>query len=1224
MANLQQKYRLPLKSLAYVNNHLQQLGKLSTVLDALGRNSINLGARLIPEHERQSLEHYFNQPFDEIYKHYSTNTCAYIDLLEQIYTHPAIANKEGLTSALQRIARLSSSENVFYKLLESKNLNNELLTSILYSPIKHSQLTDKLLSLPIELFSNELLSPLIGRCENEQQIQALINKKSLPLRAVHLLLNKNLKDTQILELLLQINDSKILEEIYQKFRTSKAVRQAIYAHPILTASCVLEIVKDNPCFAEDELISLLTNPKTPVDTKVLSAIVINTLYKAPILLAVAKHPQANAQTIEQILNHIQCTPQLILQILETKGPMLELDTYKAIAKKAYGYTVFANPHREGWENCLLHCLESIYTFKSKLNPGSFQESSQCLVFIYSLVNSFDLPEYPKFALKLLQLLKHNISYKLPFGNMITSANPEELKILVDYQFTGPLLNNHLEQLYERCTSPELIDLFIQRPDLNAAQSLKLLSKTNLSEAQLQTLITNSHHDIVLETAFVHPNATEAVRRSIYTHPYFSNKIFNFALSQKQSEEYVLNLLTHCKFTINQIVLQRISQLYPKSEKIQLALLNHPKTNQLLLLALLDSDFSSPGLIIKILEQTQVPIDSNLLLAMAKKAFSILPLSPQKEAWEDCLVELFHHAITLNAAGPMTELIQKSWLSPQLGLKVIRLFNPHQLKQINFNVAELVNLAGKEELRNIMLFTQDKSLPESELLALSKKCNSDELMNHFLTRTDLNESIYLSILGQEEIKGQHLLVLLQQANLSPLAFDTICMHAKLNKEVRSTLYVHPLNNSKSLLTILNSCPSIGAEEVHYMLNTFSGLMDAPILQCIANRFPNNAQIWRALFSHANTSKELIANLLNQPLCSISLLKTVLDQNERLLDDYKLMQAGQFLIERYPDAEEKSELEASLLIILARAKENDFSKTLVPLMKTLTPINHSFGLKILAVSGHDLLALLPRTAMIDAGENQEEIELLIKLPQLNKEELKKLSQKMLSSEQINQLLNRDDLTSEIADILLAKSEFKGAINHRSWVSPKHLHYILSHCQEFTSFTSALHHPQLSTQEREQWFHEALLQQTELESKATKTQNPKDKLLASLEKLKIKTFTHALKVKTEPRYTDCTKAAFELQRKLSAHAELIMMKRSPIIREMLNTINEASPTLATHRGYKQMILDILNLILTTLSFGLTSPNGDWRLFKAKTDSLTLIEEVKSCIEQFNPAQQMAFELN
>lgn len=725
LANLQQKYRLPLKSLAYVNNHLQQLGKLSTLLDVLKRNSINLGARLIPNHERQSLEHYLNQPFDEIYKHYSTNTCAYIDLLEQIYTHPAIANKEGLSSALQRIARLNSSEDVFYKLLESKNLNHELLTSILYAPIRHSQLTDKLLSLPIGLFSNELLSPLIERCENEQQIQALINKKSLPLKAVHLLLNKNLKDNQILELLLQINDSKILEEIYHNFRTSKAVRQAIYAHPILTASCLLEIAKDSPCFAEDELISLLTNPKTPVDTQVLSAIVINTIYKAPILLAVAKHPQANAQTIKQILNHIQCTPQLMLQILETKGPMLGLDTYKAIAKKAYSYTVFTNPHREEWENCLLHCLKSIYTFKSKRNLGSFQESSQCLVFIYSLVNSFDLPEYPKFALKLLQLLKHNISYKLPFGSMITNANPEELKILVDYQFTGPLLNNHLKQLYERCTSPELIDLFIQRPDLNAAQSLKLLSKTNLSEAQLQTLITNNHHETVLKTAFIHPNATETVKKSIYTHPYFSNKIFN---------------------------------------------------------------------------------------------------------------------------------IQKSR----------------------------------------------------------------------------------------------------------------------------------------------------------------------------------------------------------------------------------------------------------------------------------------------------------------------------------------------------------------------------------VSPKHLHYILSHCQEFTAFTSALHHPQLSTQEREQWFHEALLQQTKLENKATKTQKPQDKLLASLEKLKIKTFTHALKAKTEPRYTDCTKAAFELQRKLSAHAELIMMKRAPIIREMLNTINEASPTLATHRGYKQIILDILNLILTTLSFGLTSKNGDWRLFKAKTDSLVLIEEVKNCIEQFNPTQQMAFELN
>ncbi len=1466
LTTLQQKFRLPLKSLSFVNVHLSHLQKFSSLLESIGKASLSLGKLLINPDERVILEHYLGQTLDNFYKQYPNSACAYIDLIERVSRHPALKNSIELINNLQRIAHLTNSVEILCKVLESPVLNKEILSSVLYSPIKDPALTDKLLSLPFKLFTEELIATLIVRCESEKQLRVLLTQDNLSFRTVSLLLEKNLSERQILELLPHVKENQILELIYYKLQNRKEIRQAIYKHPALSSSNLLSIINTGMPF-EEELLSILNNPKSPIDPLVLSAVVVSPYYKEPILLAVAKHMEADSTVMEKIVNYSKCPPSLLLQIIEAKGPYIEFETLKIIARKAYNYALYDASNREQWEECALRSFEAIY---KRGTTRTYLNSNQGLTFIFSLVNLFDLKYCPQFAIKILKILKQNISFKLPFEQMIGHADPEEMKILVDYNYTGPLLSSFLEQIYEKCSSPELIDLFIKRPDLSTTLFLKLLNKTDLTETQLQVLINNSNSDIVLEAAFEHPKATDLVRKTIYLHPHFSAKTLTFILRTKPpKEEDLLVLLHHSCFVIDTDVLQQISQTYALSEAIQLALVTHPKTNERVILKILDSYFSSPQLFLKILQQTQVAISSNLLLIMAKKAFAALEQSRLKERCEDCLVELFNQSLEIDAVAPMIELIQKNWLRPQLALKVLKIFSPRLLKEINLPLNDMALLAGNGELTNLMLLTVDKILDTESLLSLSEKCNTEELIELFLRRRDLDEPLYLSILKQEELSSGHLLVILKSSNLTPLVFNSICAHPKVNREVRTVLYHHRLRSSKSFFTILDNSDSIEAEEILFILNSFNDFLNAQGLKRIAESFLKNPQIFMALLIHPNTSEELMGNLLTTSWCSIPLLKTMIVQKGKIINPANLKQIAQFVLNQYPNSDEYKELEELLLLILNLAKEKNFSAEISSIIKSKELINSFLGLKILAILGssaldhlplskmielanqdelelflqpeilallsenlslllfskcnnrkllnlflqkphlsdelmlyilhhpllekeqflllleqnpigdgllgaafvhphadedvcdkicrhpsfsatnlsdfldddllsdwnmlyllntpnhavntnnlakagykfahhsdilyalahhpqamnlgivnqltqniftlyeqkkkvgylddclvhlfksfiqlnstrsaHEfikknnrlisprlglsilslwgasLLAYLPLNQMIETAHTEQELNLLINLPELKYSELKKLSRKKLSTQQINLFLARSDISPDIAKSVLEKPEYNGQIGNWPWLTPSQLIHTLSHTRDFASFSIALHHKKLSIEEREQWFRTETQEYNKLEQRTQASPNRHQQLILAIEKLRIKAFTNALKAMTKDSYKEVAKTTFELYQQLSSQKEQIFKGHNQGINSIVLSIKHAKPVLETHRGNKQIILDILNVLLTIATFGLkTYTTRDWRFFKVNTDSLTVANNIKDCIDQFQSHTQSLLELN
>ena len=552
--NVQEQFRLPLKCLSYVNSHLLDLKKLSNLLENIRRASLSLGNLVLNPEEQVLLEFYLNKPLKEFYIPQQNNACAFIDLLEQLYTHPAFNNKRDLGQNLQRMAQVSTSVEVLLKILDSKNLNTEVLTSILYSPIKDPGITNKLLELPLSLFSEDMLALFFMRCNEEQHINILLKKADLPPLLLKLILDKYPNEAFILNLLEQTKNYHVLEIIYQKFQNIKSVRQAIYQHPALTSTSLLAITNLHLFFDEKELTELLINSKAPIDALILSAIGINSPYNESLFLIIAKHPKANPQVIESLLNHPQCRPQLIQKIMNIKGSNIEYETLKTIVRKVYNYTVYfsSKGDREEWEHCCLKGFKALNHFANTKADVSSNDNSS---FISSLISSFDLILHPQFAIKILKIFKQGVSLKLPFESMINDASFEELKILIDYKYTGPLSDPILEQLYKKLSTPELFDLFTKRPDLSPRLSLKLVSNMDISEEQLQTVIANSPQEKVLEAAFLHPktsaegkkNISEALARSkILSSPYVAPVQENQTMQQQYLKTKFLSAVEQLK------------------------------------------------------------------------------------------------------------------------------------------------------------------------------------------------------------------------------------------------------------------------------------------------------------------------------------------------------------------------------------------------------------------------------------------------------------------------------------------------------------------------------------------------------------------------------------------------------------------------------------------------------------------------------------------------------
>lgn len=229
--------------------------------------------------------------------------------------------------------------------------------------------------------------------------------------------------------------------------------------------------------------------------------------------------------------------------------------------------------------------------------------------------------------------------------------------------------------------------------------------------------------------------------------------------------------------------------------------------------------------------------------------------------------------------------------------------------------------------------------------------------------------------------------------------------------------------------------------------------------------------------------------------------------------------------------------------------------------------------------------------------------------------RLAGKIHKAPHIDALLASPEMTCDIADILFQKPEFSGKVGDWKWLTETQLLGLLDKACDFDSFLCVFRHDNLSSTARDSWLEKMRCQQLEDSSHAVDSGDPQQKIMAALNGFKIKASSHVLKSLEQDKYAEVAKTAFNLYQDLSKevhqHFQAAMPDNQRFQDNCTNMINSAMPVLQEHRGLKQALLDIINVICLCCTFGLVKPYAnDWRLFKVATASVEEVGKFSACI--------------
>lgn len=222
---------------------------------------------------------------------------------------------------------------------------------------------------------------------------------------------------------------------------------------------------------------------------------------------------------------------------------------------------------------------------------------------------------------------------------------------------------------------------------------------------------------------------------------------------------------------------------------------------------------------------------------------------------------------------------------------------------------------------------------------------------------------------------------------------------------------------------------------------------------------------------------------------------------------------------------------------------------------------------------------------------------------------LSQRVNTKTGISTLLNRSEITADSVSELLAKNEYDGFINPQwpaDWINEGQIKRILDKANDYSNVQCALRHANFSHLTKKAWLSE--LRDKVFQGAQIAPRTKIAKIKCALAKLKLKSAELAVTALDKPHYNQAAQVSFDLHQQLQRHLNDYLESENPekfiIFREnCIASITPAMTELKKHRGIKQDLLDVINVILVLLSFGAFT--GDWRFFKAKTNSEQIVDE-------------------
>ena len=361
-----------------------------------------------------------------------------------------------------------------------------------------------------------------------------------------------------------------------------------------------------------------------------------------------------------------------------------------------------------------------------------------------------------------------------------------------------------------------------------------------------------------------------------------------------------------------------------------------------------------------------------------------------------------------------------------------------------------------------------------------------------------------------------------------------------------------------------------------------------------KYPADENIWCALAYHAQTEDHIAQIIHHVDFLTPTILKRIIQIPHLSLNNIKeILNIDNELM--------NGELYTLLIqIVIQHLHEND-----------LGPTN--------LIWEQILVELLSRTLLIQSTEVfNERFQSLHLTRERESKFLYQLSIRAETTSTINTLLNHPSMTSQLADGLFNKAAYKGHVEHWHWMTKEQLSIGLDRCETFTDLQKCITHPIASNSCLNDWLSE-IRHECKISMKLAKmSNNPHTKILATLDKLKIKACQHALKSLHDLKYLVVAKTAYDLYQQLrdqveDYYANEPQYDKGFFLPRCTALIENARPTLEQHRGYKDILFTILNVILNAITFRFKDMTARHRFFlTAKTNSIGIVENIYETINE------------
>ncbi|ASQ44691.1 DUF3638 domain-containing protein [Legionella clemsonensis] len=1251
MEELQEKFNLPLNSLSYLDNHLQPLLRLKERL----KQPLASFLKNLSREEKHYLETCLDIPLSKFFELQGIKNSeeampeemavAAIEVMLTLKNHPAFNAKERLTGIdiyLESGAKKATSQKVLAAFLNG-NPSDAIIDAILQNSCCDSGIVEALLESE-RIFSGKTLELLAGKCHSNKLAEKLYQRGRLPERALQILLkNGKLNKTQLLSILGDTADATTLFLVYSHPAAVEMTQQAVLTHPALTSRLLFQLLSAK-IPSEAVILQLLKN--SPLITEAALEILTKKTVNPELIANIISHRTATSALKKLVLEQHKLSLAMTGSILRGRKDEELLENLFVKALVQYHETQIAS-EREDWEEYLIEILRS---FPNLLRKTEIKE------------NLSQIKISAQLGCSLLYYFGAHAITVIPFKEMAAMVDIEALKLLFNEDITGPLPEEKLLMLAGNCHDVQLSELLLQRSTLTDNILREMLNSALLKAPQLAVIIQKASSPEILGRVYEHSAASAANKENVCSSPHLSIDLLKSFLEKnrvRNAEAAKALNNPHCPITAD-ILKTMIEKKF--SADVLADIVSHPQSNEEIITLIIDSKEFSLHTAQWILHKIEdVRKSQNLIKKLIAKSFECLHKG--QEYWESVLLRLL---IKSGSNSILVEEViqiinqQPAIQSPTLGLELLRFYGNKVVAKLP--ITAMINSAT--ESNDLARLIDIPELAEEQLSVLVAKCKTENLHDQLLQRKDLTEKILQTIVDNNprpNLTLSQLKIILERTKTSE-TLRSIAKRYRMDSMVCKLLLQHKALSPDVMLSLINFSTS---DEIRLALKHPTAITSA-VLQAIALRdTPSSALLLQVsehqaadsvvkalILDHRNLSPEIVQRIIhscdienNHPLFLQLVRKStvhartshavdwencllqVIDKygnnpligeimNELLANSYISPTVAEKIIlhasidkhhsllktllaklfEQYKPTEEDV-WEPSLIKLIKKYKSGtDTASDIVTLIKEQRYLSPKLGLKILHQLGKEVAPALPMQPMIQIAKPKDITFLL------NHENTGPLSEDNLLL-----LVNKCQMPEHFANIL-KKDNLNETI----------LYAILNHTPDYDNLHHALSHPLLSEKSRKQWL-EALNRQyeTKIKEEPASADNAEKKWILSLEKLRIKGCQHAVKALHDNNYKDAAREAITLYHTLKREREEFLKSPATTLQDFqmkcLKAISEAKEVLEVHRGYKQILVDIVNAILATVTLNLKCVfSNNWRFFQTKTASVEIVDEISETLTQ------------